>query len=96
MFNKGDKVTHETYGDGEVIGTYLYGVRFEGGDIRNVHVSELKTVPKYSIGQTVALYGGVQHTVLSDVFVDTDGRRSYVTRDDCGDCHLVPETSFED
>jgi len=99
MFNKGDKVTHERLGIGEVIETGYVRVAFNEGHGNNSFYyfpeSELKAVPKYSIGQNVSLYGH-PYTILSGVFVDTDGHRSYVTRDHEGDCHLVPETSLED
>lgn len=95
MFNKGDKVTHESYGDGEVIYTEVCTVNFEGVGIQHIHESELKAVPKYSIGQTVTLYNE-HYTILSDVFVNSDGYRSYVARDSERDCHLVPESDIKD
>lgn len=100
MFNKGDKVTHERLGIGEVIETGYVRVAFNEGHGNNSFYyfpeSELKRVPEYSIGLTVTLYGGDLCTILSDVFVDTDGHRSYVMRDSEGDCHLVPESTIED
>ncbi len=95
MFKIGDKVTHETYGNGEVTHTEVCTVSFKGFGIYNVNVSELKAVPKYSIGQTVTLYKE-QYTILSDVFVDSDGHRSYVARDSEGDCQFVPESDIKD
>jgi hypothetical protein len=95
MFNTGDKVTHESYGEGLVIYTDMCIVKFEDAGIQHIRESELKAVPKYTIGQTVTLYTDEPYTVLSDVFVDTDGCRSYVMRNDQGDCQLISESSIE-
>jgi hypothetical protein len=98
MFKIGDKVTHESLGIGEVIETGYVRVAFGEGPGKNsfyyIPESELKAAPKYPIGQTVTTYNG-QFVVLSDVFVDSDGHRSYVMRDGEGDCLMVSESSIQ-
>lgn len=92
MFKIGDKVTHEQYGRGEIKACDLYRVRFEGMVLaEHLLAEDLKPVAKYSIGEAVMAYS-CAYTVLSEVFVDADGTRSYVVRDrDTGDCQLIVE-----
>jgi hypothetical protein len=93
MFEIGDKVEHETYGDGVVQLRDLYRVHFDG-EVKHLRAEDLKPIAKYSIGDAVMAYN-CAYTILSGLFVDADGTRSYVARDgDTGDCQLIVEDDF--
>lgn len=93
MFKIGDKVEHEKYGNGVVQLRDLYRIHFDG-EVKHLLAEDLKPVAKYSVGETVSAYGK-WYVVLSEVFADTDGTRSYVLRSSStGDCHLLPESDI--